>query len=173
MENYDDVSQILEEALTRCREVFQSEDKREFGNIFVSFGNINAKKRNFERAVKDYYNSLRVRESLNDEAGVASVKNKVGDMFMSFGGTETKRARAFYSESLCTRTASFGSDSQVIAISLLNIGKLLVKYEPTEFELAEKFLCEGKTIYCMFQSILLFITNPLITFANLFVSSTR
>jgi tetratricopeptide (TPR) repeat protein len=144
MANYDESLKLLEEALHKCRHVYQSSDRMEFGNIFVLFGNIYTKKRNFEKAIKSYYDSLRIRKYLGDKAGAANVKNQVGELLSSIDMTEMERARNFYSEALRIKTAIGGCDNLTITTPLVNIARLLVECDSNEIVLAEKFLNEGE-----------------------------
>ena len=141
----DEALKILDLALITCRKKNESANSVSFGNIYFSFGNVHTKRRNFEKAIDNYNKSLTVRKFRGDKVGVSLVQNEIGNMFKVIGVIEMDQARAFYSESLRTRTLSPDYDKIALVTSLTNIGQLLVEQESNELKLAERLLNEGKT----------------------------
>ncbi len=142
----DEGIKILNEASVMEKKRRRALNTDEFKNIFVLFGKIYTKKRNFQEALKYFEDSLRIQYEAHDDIGLANVKDDIGDMYAVVGNTEADSAKAFYSESLRARTLVFGCDDINTAVSLIKVAKLLAKNELSESAFGKKLLVEGKLL---------------------------
>lgn len=86
-----------------------------------NFGVWNYSKGNYEKAIKNYSESLSIKEGINDYKGIASIYNNLGGIYDNKGNSP--KALEYYLKALKIRESDLVNDPKGLSISLNNVGQ--------------------------------------------------
>lgn len=138
---FDTAKKIFLDSLDIGNDILEKNDRMR-SEILNSLGDSYCNTGEIYESINCYKECLIIRQKQHDSLAISNTKHRIGSLFVRLNILD--RAKAYYFDSIYTRTKELGCDNLEVAKSLYDIGKLF-QIHSDESKKALKYIKEGKT----------------------------